>query len=261
MNIELIGRKFFGIGMLYLSIHCFLYADFIFGRPPLATDLPILAYLLGGIIGVSAIAILMNSKHGASAALFIAVLMLIFSFLIRHVPFVIRAFAFEKILWNINAFKTLALVGGSLIVSASFFQDRGKDAPPFIFTSTTVRSLQVTGIILLSIFMIISGFAHFRFLDFLTGFIPDYIPFHGFFAQFTGVCLIAGGVGLLLPPVRFWAALLSGSMIFGWFLLLHLPRFVADMNATSDRLGLGESLVFAGILFVLAGMSNKKGKD
>lgn len=261
MNKELIGRKFFGTGMLYLSVLCFLSADFIFGRPPVVTDLPILAYLLGAIVGVSSIAVLINSKHGASAGLFIAVIILIFSLLIRHVPFVIRSFAFEKILWNINGFKTLALVGGSLIVSASFFQDRDKDAPPFIFHSNTVHSFKVTGIVFLSIFLIISGFAHFRFLDFVTGFIPDYIPFHGFFAPFTGVCLIAGGVGLLLPPTRFWAALLSGSMIFGWFLLLHIPRFLADMNATSDRQGLGESLVFAGILFVLAGMSEKKAID
>ena len=261
MNIELIGRKFFGTGMLYLSVLCFLSADFIFGRPPVITNLPILAYLLGAIVGVSSIAVLINSKHGASAALLMAVIILIFSLLIRHVPFVIRSFAFEKILWNINGFKTLALVGGSLIVSASFFQDRGKDAPPFIFHSNTVHSFKVTGIVFLSIFLIISGFAHFRFLDFVTGFIPDYIPFHGFFAPFTGVCLIAGGVGLLLPPTRFWAALLSGSMIFGWFLLLHIPRFLADMNATSDRQGLGESLVFAGILFVLAGMSEKKAID
>lgn len=258
MNIELIGRKFFGIGMFYLSMLCFLSADFIFGRPPVVTDLPILAYLLGGVVGVSAIVVLMNSKHGASAALFIAVIILIFSFLIRYVPFFIRDFSFETILWSINAFKTLALVGGSLIISASFFQDRDNDAQPFILTSATVHSLKVTGTIFLSIFLIISGFAHFRFLDFVTGFIPDYIPFHGFFAPFTGVCLIAGGVSLLLPPIRFWAALLSGSMIFCWFLLLHIPRFLADMNAVSDRLGLGESLVFAGILFVLAGMNKKK---
>jgi uncharacterized membrane protein len=257
MNKTLTGRIFFGIGMLYLSILCFLSTDFIFGRPPIVTDLPILAYLLGGVIGLSAIAVLMNPKNGAAAALFMAVLILIFSFLIRYIPFFIRSFSVETVLWNINAYKTLALVGGSLIVSASFFQDREKDAPPFILNAGTVHSLKVTGIVLLSLFLIISGFAHFKFLDFVTGFIPAYIPFHGFFAPFTGVALIAGGVGLLLPPTRYWAALLTGCMLFSWFLLLHIPRFLADVNAQSDRLGLGESLAFAGILLVLAGMSEK----
>ena len=129
MNTELIGRRFFGIGMLYLSALCFLSADFIFGRPPVVTDLPILAYLLGGVVGISAIAVLMNGKTAASAALFMAVIILIFSFLIRYIPFFIRSVSFEKVMWGLNAFKTLALVGGSLIVSASFFKDRGNDEP------------------------------------------------------------------------------------------------------------------------------------
>ncbi len=249
---------FFGIAMLYLSVLCFLSADFIFGRPPVVTDLPILAYLLGGVIGLSAIAVLMTPKNGALAALFIAVIILIFSFLIRYVPFFIRSVSFEKVLWGLNAFKTLAFVGGSLIVSASFFKDRVNDEPPFILNANTVHSLKVVGTVLISIFLIMSGLAHFKYFDFVKSFIPEYIPFHEFFAPFTGVALVAGGVGLLLPPIRFWAALVTGGMLFSWFLLLHIPRFVANVHDQSDRLGLGESLAFAGILLVLAGMSEKK---
>jgi hypothetical protein len=47
-------------------------------------------------------------------------------------------------------------------------------------------------------------------------------------------------------------------MIFGWFVLLHIPRFLANVNDASDRLGLCESFTFAGILFVLAGMHATK---
>ncbi len=258
MNKELIGRRFFGVGMLYLSVLCFVSADFIFGRPPVVTDLPILAYLLGGVVGVSAIIALMNGKNAASAALFMALVILIFSFLIRYIPFFIRSVSFEKVLWGLNAFKTLAFVGGSLIISASFFKDRGNDEPPFILNAKTVNSFKVTGIIFLSIFLIMSGLAHFKFLDFVISFIPEYIPFHEFFAPFTGVALVAGGVGLLLPLTRYWAALVTGGMLFSWFLLLHIPRFFANVHDQSDRLGLGESLVFAGVLLVLASMSNKK---
>jgi len=70
--------------------------------------------------------------------------------------------------------------------------------------------------------------------------------------------LIAGGIGLLIPNVRYWAALLSGIMIGGWFLLLHIPRFANNINDASDRTGLCESFTFAGILFILAGIFSKR---
>jgi uncharacterized membrane protein len=106
----------------------------------------------------------------------------------------------------------------------------------------------------LSAFFVVSGYAHFKFVDFTTDFIPSYIPFRRFFAYFCGVCLIAGGVGLLIHRVRKLAAQLSGIMIGGWFLLLHIPRFLADTTNKSDTLGLCESFAFSGICFLLAGI-------
>jgi uncharacterized membrane protein YphA (DoxX/SURF4 family) len=88
--------------------------------------------------------------------------------------------------------------------------------------------------------------------------IPDYIPFRLFWAYFCGICLLACGIGILVPGTKKWAALLGGIMILGWFLLLHIPRFLANPGDWSDRLGVCESFAFAGILFVLSGMSRNK---
>jgi len=52
----------------------------------------------------------------------------------------------------------------------------------------------------------------------------------------------------------FSIGLLSGIMLMGWFVLLHIPRFIANTNDVSDRMGLCESFSFAGIFFVLAGI-------
>jgi hypothetical protein len=49
-------------------------------------------------------------------------------------------------------------------------------------------------------------------------------------------------------------------MISGWFILLHIPGFIADTNKASDRLRIFESFTFAGMLLVLAGMLSKKEK-
>ena len=144
----------------------------------------------------------------------------------------------------LNAYKSMALFGGVLIVAASFMND------PLNANSRNVFVL--TGTVLLTVFFIAAGYAHFKFAGFVKDFIPAYIPFHSFFTYFCGICLIAGGVGLLIPKTRYWAALLTGIMISGWFLLLHIPRFVNNTSDASDRMGLCESFAFAGILFILA---------
>ena len=155
----------------------------------------------------------------------------------------------------LNAYKALALTGGSFIVAASFARNGGthpRDA-------SINDKLVFTGTIFFSLFFIICGFAHFKFAGFIIkDFMPSYIPFPAFFTYFCGICLLAGGVGLLVPQTRKWAALLSGVMIAGWFILLHTVRFAADVNNASDRLGLCESFTFTGMLFVLAGIVSKK---
>jgi len=55
----------------------------------------------------------------------------------------------------------------------------------------------------------------------------------------------------------FSIGLLSGIMLLGWFVLLHIQKFSANKNDVSDRMGLCESFTFAGIFFVLAGILSR----
>ena len=192
----------------------------------------------GGIIILLSIAIRLKKKAD-EAALAIAGLTLLLS-LSRHIPNMLNS-------W-LNALKAFAMFGGTLIIAASF-------NPKYL------KAFLWTGCITLGIFFIVCGYAHIKFYDFVTGFIPAYIPFHGFFAYFTAMCLFAGGVGILIPVTRKWAALLSGLMVAGWFFLLHIPRFFMNPDDMSDRLGLAESLAFAGIFFVLASLTDSKSKQ
>jgi uncharacterized membrane protein len=106
-------------------------------------------------------------------------------------------------------------------------------------------------LIILSLFFIDCGVAHFQFADFVKNLIPVFIPFPLFFTYFAGVCLIAGGIGLLIPPIQKLAALLSGIQIAGWFILLHMPRALTISG--DEWIGVGESLAVAGICFMLYG--------
>jgi len=247
------GRIIFAIGMTALGILCFVYKDFIVGRPPVWPAgihiNPALGYISGALLILTAMAILINKKPG-EAAMFIAVLILALS-VCRHIPVFMNDWA--------NAYKSIALFGGALIVAASFFNGQSTTAAARAGNKDLVSGLVMTGCILLAAFFIIAGYAHFKYADFVNTLIPSFIPFRSFFTYACGVCLFAGGAGLLIPPVRKWAALLSGIMVAGWFLLLHIPRFITNPADTSDRLGLCESFSFVGIFFVLAAMFSKKG--
>jgi uncharacterized membrane protein YphA (DoxX/SURF4 family) len=247
------GRIIYSIGIIALAVLCMISKDFIIGRPPgwpVGFKInPALAYLSGIVLIIAAIAIILKRK-ARLAAFMISVLIFFFSVL-RHIPNFMND-------W-VNAYKSFALVGGSLIIASSFLGlDVTKDSG-FKTNERLREALITTGCILLAAFFIASGYAHFKFADFVKSFIPSYIPFHAFWTYFCGICLLAGGVGLLIPQTRRPAALLSGIMVMGWFLLLHIPRFLVNINDASDRMGLCESFTFVGIFFALAGILPRSG--
>ena len=244
------GRIIFGVGTLALGMLCFISKDFIFGRPPawpVGFELnPTLGYVSGLALIVAALAVILNRKGGL-AALFIAVLILLLSVL-RHLPQFMND-------W-VNAYKSMALLGGALIIASSFFEEDKYIISGLNATKKFRNNILAIGVMLLGIFFIVCGYAHFKFAAFVETLIPDYIPFHTFWTYFSGICLLAGGLGILIPPTRKWASLLSGIMVLGWFLLLHIPRFLSNTGDAGDRMGLCESFAFVGIFFVLAGNSS-----
>jgi uncharacterized membrane protein len=218
--------------------------DFIVGRPPASSALnPAIAYIASSALVIAALRVILQ-KQGTIACIVIAGLILLFS-----VSRLLQQFMND---W-LNTYKALALLGGALIVAASCSNEDGN----FRNNQNLQTGLLIAGRLLLAVFLIACGYAHFKFVPFIVTFIPDYLPFHEFWAYFCGVCLVAGGLGLLVPQTAKWAALLSGIMIGGWFLLLHIPRFIANSNDASDRMGLLESFTFTGIFLVLAGMLSR----
>jgi uncharacterized membrane protein len=246
------GRLIYATGIASLGILCIISKDFIVGRPPAwPADFvfnPVLAYVTGTILVLAAVAIILKKRAGL-AALVIATLIFFLSVL-RHLPHFMED-------WG-NSYKSMALVGGTLIISASFFREEANGSSGKAFSERAMKNFVFIGCIFIAAFFIACGYSHFKFDDFVKTYIPDYIPFRAFWTYFCAICLFAGAAGLIIPQTRRLAALLSGIMIGGWFLFLHIPRFIANTNDPSDRMGLFESFTFVGILFVLAGMLRDK---
>jgi uncharacterized membrane protein YphA (DoxX/SURF4 family) len=73
------------------------------------------------------------------------------------------------------------------------------------------------------------------------------IPGQRFWTYFTGVALIAGGSGILVPAASRLAAALSALMIFLWVLMLHIPRALAGPKHANETAGVFEALALSGV--------------
>ena len=106
----------------------------------------------------------------------------------------------------------------------------------------------------LGAFLVLAGIQHFLFPQFVMTLVPAWIPGPLFWTYFAGVSLIAGGVGLALPPTARLAAVFVGGMIFTWLLVLHIPRALAASGpgaATNEWTAVIEALAFSAVAFAL----------
>jgi len=238
------GRIIFGLGFLGEGFVCILSKNFVVGRPPgwAIESHPLLAYITGVVLIICGAAIIVN-KFADVAALVVVLMILIFT-----IPGHLMHFMDD---W-VNAYKSFALLGGAIAVLIADIQGGNSRIKP---KETVRHTLLLISLIFVAAFFIVAGYAHFKYADFVKDLIPEFIPFHLFWTYFCGVCLLAGGIGILIPKTRWLASLLSGIMVMGWFLLLHIPRFLANPQDPSDRLGVLESFAFAGVFFLFAALS------
>jgi uncharacterized membrane protein YphA (DoxX/SURF4 family) len=192
--------------------------------------------LTGGVLLVAGVAILWGAR-ARLAAITIAALLLA-SLTLAQLP---RALGnpWAGFMWT-NPLKALALLGGAVIVAATW------DGP------RAARAVTV-GVVLLAAFLVVCGMQHFAYRAFVATMVPAWIPGRLAWACLTGLALMAGGAGLLVPGVARLAAALSGLMIFLWVPLVHIPRAFAGPNHANESAGIFEALAVSGVALMVAG--------
>lgn len=70
--------------------------------------------------------------------------------------------------------------------------------------------------------MLVFGVQHFIFVSFVATIVPPWIPWHLFCAYFVGAALIAAGLAMMARRNAYAAALLLGSMILSFVVLIHV---------------------------------------
>jgi uncharacterized membrane protein len=236
-----LGRTFFAVGLIAFAVLQVVYGDFIPGRAPAWP-----ATLPGRVIWIDAAAALfiacglamIANQRVREAGIVTAALIFVWAFL-RNIPPALADHIYGGAWTNLG--KGLALSGGALAVAGSVPPRR----PAFLLLGRAG----------LGTFLMSSGIQHFLFVPFVATLVPSWIPGPVFWTYFAGVALIAGGLGMMVPPTVRWAALLSGVMIFLWVVMLHVPRALAAAadNGRNEWTGVFEALALSGIAFVLAG--------
>lgn len=250
-----LGQCFFAVGLIAFGVQQFVFADFVVGRaPPWPENLPgrlVWAWLTGTIFVAAGVTIIVSRE--ARWAGLIAAAPIFFWALLRHIPVALAAPAFSGE-WTMFG-KALVFTGGALTIAATFPKTNLKGTGAFDAFVNARNGFVYVGRWCLGLFMTLCGIQHFIHSVFVASLVPEWIPGPYFWTYFTGVALIAGGLGLLIPKTARLAALLSGFMVFAWVLMLHLPRAISALSADSSRnewIAVFEALTVSGLAFVLA---------
>jgi len=253
-NLIRAGRGFYGIGIAGIGIQQFIYSDF---RPVLLSYWPssipglaTWAYITGAALVLAGI-IITFSKRARMVSLILGVFFFLL-FVCFHVYYQVFLSPHDFQLGNwTNPLKELAFSGGAFIIAASFTEQK---------SLTGNKPLLVLGKIFFSIMLIVFGIDHFLYTEFVATLVPGWIPGHVFWTYFAAVALIGSGVCIMLNIKMKLVTLLLGIMLLLWFILLHIPRAIADpkMDKGNEITSVFQALAFSGIAFLLSALSQSK---
>jgi uncharacterized membrane protein YphA (DoxX/SURF4 family) len=254
-NLGNIGRIFYGIsigGMGFLTIYYRSFSYMLLPPQFLTPSHSMLTFISGTLLFLAGAFIVFEKKTRTISLLLGSVLLLIFCFL--FIPYMFSANSNYKHLteWE-NAEKELALAGGAFIIAGCFSGKNENSLNPFW------GRLKSFGAILFSIPIISFGILHFLLAKEVATMVPSWIPYPIFWTYFAGTALIGSGIAIILKIKPGLIAALLGTMIFIWFITIHVPGVISSSSADME----GEltsaflALVYSGIAFVIAG-DNKK---
>jgi uncharacterized membrane protein YphA (DoxX/SURF4 family) len=149
-----------------------------------------------------------------------------------------------------NAFKILALSGGSLVTAASFRNSQGKRDS----RSGSLEKLIPLGRIFVAVMLIVFGIDHFLYEQFVQTLVPAWIPYPLFWTYVAGIALIGAGISFITKIKIRLVGILSAIMLFIWLLILHIPRAVAmpGLANGNEITSVFQALAFTGVALLIA---------
>ena len=253
-NLTRVGRIFFGICLAGIGIQQFQYGEF---RPVIVPDWPawlhnssVAAYIFGAALVIAGAIIAFASKARNTAIVTGLVLFVFFlCFQVINQLFIIP-YQFHLGLWT-DALKELALVGGCFVMAASYPPSARENFP-------YSNMLLPVGRIFYGLMLALFGIDHFLYTDFVSTLVPSWIPGKLFWTYVGAIALIGGGLAMISKFKLRYTALLLAIMLFVWFVILHIPRAIADPAGAkgNEITSVFEALGFSGIALVISALAS-----
>jgi len=255
------GRAFYGIGIIAFGMQQIIIRDF---RPEILPPFPAWAHsyiffpyitgitlVIAGIIISGLLTIKENIRKKICLYLGFYFLLLI---IICHLPYNLILGPNEAIHMGVWApmLKELAYCGGAFVMAGSFENASitGNNSSGQFF----LEKLIAIGRIFFSITMILYGYTHYLYTDFVSQLVPKWFGMPVFWTYFGGTALMCAGIGIMF---KIWIkpiAMLLAIMIFLWFIFLHIPRAIATPYAGNGNeiVSAFDALLFSGVALVIS---------
>ena len=204
MSYRQAARIAFATGMIGLGIFGLITGDFAQEwkfAPAWIPGHQALAYVSAALMPVCGLGLLVKRTEPLAARILVAFFALLV--LALKVPVIVKN-PLVEVAW-LSMSELLVLLTGAWLLVAS--DRRGIRAAQIVF-----------GLALIPL-----GLAHFIYLNMTAPLIPAWIPFHTFWAYFTGAAHIAAGVGVVLGIYAGLAAALEAAMLTGFTVLVWIP--------------------------------------
>lgn len=235
-----LGRAFFAVTLLGFGVENVAFGHYVVARmtpwPADATAQLAIAYVTGAVFIACGAAIL-TGRFAREAGLTAFALILGWS-LALHWPKSIAGPAWSGD-WT-NALKAVVLAWGGVLAAAGTPGPR----PPWL------GALADAAPYVCAPFFLLAGIQHFLFAPFVQTLVPPFIPGPYFWTYVAAVALLAGGIGMIVPPTRRAASAMTGWMVFSWVFLVHVPLIFT--RGPEEVMGVFEALGISGVCLSLA---------
>jgi uncharacterized membrane protein len=222
IRIVSMGHAMFAVTMVALGILGLMNGKFTpiwYGPPKSFPAREVLAYLCAIISLITGFGLLFQRTALISARALLASFVL--WMLLFRVYYIFIATTETGTWWTLG--ESAVMIASALVLSVWFAGDANENRLNFLTGENGLRIARI----LYGLGMIPFGIAHFTYLKFTTPLVPSYLPWHLFWAYFTGCAFIAAGIAMISGVFARLAATLSAWQMGFFTILVWIPIIFA----------------------------------